>query len=159
MNTAIIYMSKHGTTVKVANLIKEKINGQNIDLINLKKDKAPDIAQYEKIIIGGSIHVGMIQKKIRKFCENNKDLLLTKKLALFIICMEKGEKREKQFTDAFPEELREHSICNGLLGGEFVLENMNFFEKAIVKKIAGVTSSTSALNTKALDDFIKKITE
>ena len=157
MKTAIIYMSKHGTTKKVAKILKGKMNDQQIELINLKKQKTPDITDYNKIILGGSIHVGMIQKKIRKFCENNLELLINKEIALFLICMKRGEERNEQFKNAFPEKLRKMSIANVLLGGEFVFENMNFLEKAIVKKVAGTNSSISNLDTHALDDFVEKI--
>ncbi|RLD75141.1 MAG: flavodoxin, partial [Bacteroidetes bacterium] len=41
MSIAIVYMSKHGTTQKVANILKEKIN--SVELIDLRKNKKPDI--------------------------------------------------------------------------------------------------------------------
>ena len=68
MKTAIIYRSHHGTTEKVANLIREAMGNVNTHLFNLKTDKNPDLSGYDQVIIGGSIHAGNIQNKVKEFC-------------------------------------------------------------------------------------------
>ena len=68
MKTAIIYMSKHGTTEKVVNIISDHLTLINTDVFNIRNVKAPDLIKYDFIIIGGSIHAGMIQKKVKQFC-------------------------------------------------------------------------------------------
>ena len=157
MNTAIIYMSKHGTTEKIAELLKSKLEPDQTQIYNLKTIRSIDIEFYDTIIIGGSIHVGLMQKKIRQFIENNLDALLTKRIALFMICMQKDEKREEQFNNAFPAELREVSVANGLMGGEFCFDRMNFLERAIVKKIAGKSSNVNEIDNYAIENFINKL--
>ncbi|MDA3813723.1 MAG: flavodoxin [Candidatus Cloacimonetes bacterium] len=141
MSIAIIYMSKHGTTEKVAELIKTKLDSYQTHIFNLKKTKLIDLAKFDTIIIGGSIHVGSMQKKLRQFITNNMTILLKKRIALFMVCMEKSEKRDEQFNNAFPAEIREESVANGFMGGEFNFDRMNFIEKAIIKKISGKCSN------------------
>ena len=150
-------MSKHGSTAKMVEMLKDRFENEKIDTINLKKEKSPNISNYDEIIIGGSIHVGMIQKRITKFIENNMEFLLEKKIGLFMCCMYEDEKRENQFNTAFPEELRNHSSANGLFGGEFVFEKMNFLEKAIVKKVSEYSSTVSKIDEKAIDEFVEKM--
>ncbi|RLC55726.1 MAG: hypothetical protein DRH89_07105 [Candidatus Cloacimonadota bacterium] len=64
MKTAIIYMTKHGTTEKIAELLKSKLEPGQTQIFNLKKSKLIELDNYETIIIGGSIHVGSIPKKL-----------------------------------------------------------------------------------------------
>lgn len=157
MNTAIIYMSKHGTTEKIAELLKSKLDSDQTQLFNLKKAKSIELRNYDTIIIGGSIHIGSIPKKLKQFIANNMTILLKKRIALFMICMQKGEKRDEQFTNAFPIELRKVSIANGFMGGEFCFDRMNFLERAITKKIAGKSSNVSEIDYKAIEVFTSKL--
>src|SRR5665647_1839513 len=110
MKTAIVYMSKHGTTAKIVKIISEHLTHQSYDVFNLRNDNTPDISGYDFVIIGGSIHAGMIQKRVKQFCINNTIILLDKKVGLFLCCMEVGEKANEQFNNAFPAELREHAF-------------------------------------------------
>ena len=84
-------------------------------------------------------------------------ILLKKRIALFMVCMEKGEKCLEQFTNAFPTELREVSIANGFMGGEFNFDRMNFMERAIVKKIAGKSSNVNEIDYEAINVFTNKL--
>jgi len=154
--TIIIYQSRSGTTTKVTNILAEKINN-DVLTINLKKEKAPPLSEFTKVIIGGSIRASMIQSGIKKFIENNINILKTKDVGLFLCCMEEGEKAEKQFNESYPEELRNIAIATGLLGGEFDFDNLNFLEKGIIKKVAGVTESVSNIKYQAIDEFAAEL--
>lgn len=67
MKTAIVFATHHGTTEKVAQMISKLASG-NAELINLKKSGDVNLDDYDRIIIGGSIHAGAIQKRVRRFC-------------------------------------------------------------------------------------------
>jgi len=158
MKTAIIYASKHGTTEKVANrlALKLRTDGHHVELFNLRSTISPDLDNYERIIIGGSIYGGKIQKGLVNFCENNKEKLTEGSLGLFICCMLK-DKAQEEFDNAFCEDLRCHSSANGIMGGEFVFENMNFLERFIVKRMTQMTSSEYDLDTRAISQFLKDL--
>lgn len=156
MSTLIVYMTKHSTTEKIAGLIKDNIEDDRIDLVNLAKTKAPDPGSYDRVIVGGSIHIGQIQKKVKKFCQEYQDALLQKKLGLFM-CYMLFEKEREELETNFSEELRNHAASIGLFGGEFLFENMNFFEKMITRKVAGTTGSVSKINDEAVQKFIEEM--
>lgn len=158
MNTLIVYTTTHGCTEKCATKLQQQLNG-NTELINLKKSKPDSLNNYETIIIGGSIHAGQIQKKIKKFCQENFDILKKKKLGIFLCCMYEGEIAQKQLQDAFPKELIEHATATGIFGGEFNFEKMNFVEKVIVKKVAKVDKSVSKIDEKSINEFAQKMTK
>lgn len=155
MSTIIIYSTKHGTTEKVAEVLAEQLDADTFRLEYEREVPPGKINNYDTIIIGGSIHAGNIQKEIKEFCEKNEDALLKKKLGLFMCCMQR-DKEQQEFDNAFPKTLREHSKANGLFGGEFIFEKMNFIEKFLVKKIAKTNKTVSELNYEAIEKFINK---
>ncbi len=156
MNTAIIYMSKHGTTEKVAQLIGDELKTDSISLIDLRKNKSPNINNFDLVIIGGSIHAGFIQKRVKNFCIENHQLLSNKMVALFVCGMLFKEKTV-ELEKAFPPELSLHASEKAFLGGEFIFEKMNFLEKMIIKKVSKIEKSTSQIDKQTLNKFIKSI--
>jgi len=158
MSTLIVYMTKHGCTERTAGMLKEHLYGE-VTLVNLKKEKKPDLSRHETIVIGGSIRAGRIQEGVRKFCERNRETLLGKRLGLYLCCMYDGETADKQFEEAYPEELRRHAAAAGLFGGEFDFQKMNFIERKIVKKVARVEESVSRIDSEAIRNFAVKISQ
>jgi len=156
MKKLIVFATRHGCAEKCANKLKEKL-GEDTDVVNLKHRSKIDIDEYSTVIIGGSIHAGMVQKRIKKFCSRNADTLLKKKLGLFLCCMEEGDKAEAQFKNAFTEELINHATATGILGGEFDFGKMNFIESLIVKKVAKVEKSVSRFSEENISRFADKL--
>jgi len=145
MRTAIIYATKHGCTDKCAYTLANELEA-NTTVVNLETERNINITEYETVIIGGSIHAGMINKKIKSFIDKNLDTLSKKKLGLFLCCMYEGEKALEQF-----------QVAHGLFGGEFDFDKMNLLEKAIVKKVANVEQSVSRINYANIKGFAEKI--
>lgn len=157
MRTLIVYCSSHGTTEKAVQLLSEWLEGEVL-AVDLKRDKVLyDVNDYDIVMIGGSIHAGRIQGKIKHFIGKYHDILMTKKLGLFLCCWHDGETAVEQFDEAFPEELRNRAVANGIFGGEFLVSKMNFIERQIVKKVSGITADTSNLDTTAIMSFVMKI--
>jgi len=156
LRTLIIFSSSHGTTEKAAQLLKKQLNGE-VELINLKKLSNPPLTDYDSVILGSSIYAGSVKSKVKQFIKQNQKALMTKHLGLFLCCMFEGEKAEQQFETTYPKELREHSKANGLFGGEFMVSKMNFIERQIVKKVAGVTSDVSKINVEEIERFAEKL--
>lgn len=136
MNTLVIYASKHGTAERCAAELSEKLTEKTY-LCNLKDGKIPELLQYERIIIGGSIYAGRIQKEVSEFCINNINELMDKKLGFYICCMNKSAS-ETQLKDAFPQKLFNIAIAKESFGGEFKFRDMSFMEKTITKMISKV---------------------
>ncbi len=127
-----------------------------MDLVNLKKDKKVDPANYDTVLIGGSIHAGRIQGGIKKFCAAHEKTLLQKKLGLFLCCMD-DKTPQQEFDANFPEALRNHATATGIFGGEFDFNKMNFISKAIVKKVSGVTESVFKVSEGAIQKFLEDL--
>ncbi|WP_144549815.1 flavodoxin domain-containing protein [Bacillus sp. X1(2014)] len=157
MKCLIVFCSSHGTTEKAVRFLSESLKGE-VQTIDLKREKVKfDLRNFDTIIIGGSIHAGNIQRKIKHFITHNYDTLLEKEVGLFLCCMHGGETAIEQFNHAFPQELRKNSAAMGLFGGEFLLSEMNFIEKQIVKKVSGATIDQLNLDYEAIKEFALKI--
>jgi menaquinone-dependent protoporphyrinogen oxidase len=157
MKTLIVYCSMYGTTQKAAHLLSQGLEGEVL-VVNLKSDKILfNLADFDSVIIGGSIHIGEIQVTITNFMKENREILLTKNLGLFLCCWHDGFVALDQFVKAFPKEFREKSIGNGIFGGEFPISKMGFIEKQMAEYIAGVTTDTSNLDLTSIMSFTKKL--
>jgi menaquinone-dependent protoporphyrinogen oxidase len=65
MKTAIIYVSKHGTTEKVARMIAGKLGSREVSFFNLKTDKNPDITPFDAVILGTPVYAGSPSKRMQ----------------------------------------------------------------------------------------------
>lgn len=156
MKTLLAYCTTHGCTEKAALKLKQFLN-EELTLINLKEIRNPDISAFDRIIIGGSIHAGQVQKRVKHFSQLNLNELKSKEVGLFICCMEEGEVAQKQLENAFPIKLLNIAKATACFGGEFNFEKMNFLEKLIVKKVAHVEKSTSKISDVSILSFSKKM--
>lgn len=134
MKTLILYASTYGFAAKCAKTLCEKITTE-VDYIDIGKKQAFDLSQYDTVIIGGSIYMGMIQKSIKEFCEENLPILLTKKIGLFICCGF-SENFEIHLKNAFPPELLARAEKKECFGGEIKMEKLKFAHKMITKMIS-----------------------
>jgi menaquinone-dependent protoporphyrinogen oxidase len=152
MNTLIVYASNHGTTAKVAEKISRIIGYNRCRTVNIRSELLPDLDSFDSIIIGGSIHFGKVQRAIRKFCEKNIEVLLKKKLGLFICYMEKSKELE-EYLRSFPAVLINHAHAEGFFGGECDFDNMNYLEKLVVKKHLGFDKTVTRLDGQSINHF------
>ncbi|WP_394697619.1 flavodoxin domain-containing protein [uncultured Sunxiuqinia sp.] len=98
-----------------------------VTLKNLKEDRNPCFEDYDLVIIGGSIHAGQIQRRVREFRENNTEKLGLKEIGLFICCMMQGEQAQEQLNNAFPEKLHQYAKSKAILGSEYNFDKIRFF--------------------------------
>ena len=70
MKTLIAYSGKYGCTEKCAAALAEKLSGETC-LLNLKKDKNPNLSGYDSVVVGGSVYIGKINKEVKSFCIKN----------------------------------------------------------------------------------------
>jgi len=156
MKTLIIYATSHGCTEKAVKELSQKLSGEIISM-DLKNHPSLSLSEFDRIIIGGSIHAGLIQKRIRNFCSANLEQLKSKEIGLFICCMYEAEIAREEIKNAFPEELHQMAKTEAIFGGEYNFDKMNFVEKLLVKKIAKVSESVSKLDHDSIDRFANKM--
>lgn len=158
MHTAILYASSHGTSRKVAELLSSKIHPATTEIIDLKKTFNFNPEKYDAIVIGGSIHAGNIQSAVKKFCKNHESTLLQKPLGLYLCGMNVPD-YDKQFDNAFPDSLKKVALFKENVGGEFLMDKMNFIERFIIKKVSKVTETVSKIDEGKIDSMAEKLSK
>ena len=158
MKIALVYGTKHGTTQKIAGYIAQNIQNHEIILFNLADHPPIDIAIFDTVIVGGSIHAGGLNRQVKAFLKRNTVALLQKPLALYMCGMNEPE-LENEFTEGFPALLRNHAISKRLAGGELIFEKMNLIERWMTKRITGIEVTTSKINYEAVDHLIADVNQ
>ena len=156
MKNLIVYSSKHGGTETIARKISSLLKDKS-DLYNLNEKQKINLDEYQNIILGGSIYAGRLRKDLISFSEKNLQKLLTKNTALFISCMRDGEIAQEQIKNNYPEELYNHSKVKDYLGGEYNFDKLNFLEKMVVKKIAGVKENRKMYLNNKISEFAAEV--
>jgi menaquinone-dependent protoporphyrinogen oxidase len=158
MKILIIYGTNYGTSEKVAKMIKSKID--DVDIINIKKVSKVNFDLYGKIVIGAGIKIGQIPKMLKTWINSNLNELNSKKLYLYLCAAStKKEELNKQWTLNFSQELLEKAVYKTCVGWELDYENLNFFEKGILKIVKGQKESISRLKENEIDKLASFLKE
>lgn len=152
----IAYASKHGCAEECAKSLAAKLDGE-ATILNLKAKSLADLESFDKIVIGGSIYAGRIQKEVRDFCVKNESILKEKKLGLFICGTSEGDTAINQVEASFPAALLSSALTKESFGGKITLSKMNFLEKKIIKAVAKIDTDMSNLSEETIDRFAKTL--
>lgn len=157
MSKLIVYATKYGCTEKAVNRLADYL-GEGTQLFNLtsKDNKVIKLEEYDTVAVGGSIYAGNIQQEVKKFCSENINTLLQKKLGLFICCGF-SEKAEEQLENSFDKKLLEHALTTAYFGYEFNFDQMNFVSRFMVKKLAKVKENKSEIKDENIKEFADKL--
>jgi menaquinone-dependent protoporphyrinogen IX oxidase len=82
--TLIAYQTKGGVTEesarKIADILRSKYQLE-VDLVDLKEQKVPDLTEYSNIVVGAGVRGGRVYGKALKFLEND---LSGKNIAFYV---------------------------------------------------------------------------
>lgn len=159
MNTVIIYSSKYGTTKDCAKYLKSKMSGSAV-LFNIDKSdiKELDLESCGTVILGSSIYIGSVSKKLRGFCNSSLELLRKKKVGIFICCGFVNQGKEYLLAN-FPSDLLSHAISVKVFGGEVRPEKMKAVDRLIMKAAAKGKLEDLKISDEAMDAFIDELEE
>lgn len=155
MKTIIIYATKYGYTEDCVKELKEKLQGDVLTL-NILTEKISSVDAFDNVIIGGSIYMGQINKKLKAFCDNYMSAILEKKVALFLSCG-LPENFEQSLANAFPDELRKKAVLCECFGGELRTEKMKGPDRIISNLMKKVATDQGKPDVAKLPENIKKL--
>lgn len=91
MKTLVAYATKGGVTGEsahiIAQILKEKY-GFDVDIVNLRKDRTPDMSQYKNVVIGSGIRMGRWYRSALKMLEKDYQ---DKNVVLFLSACSAGD--------------------------------------------------------------------
>ena len=155
MKTLIAYSTTLGCTEQCASKLKDDL-GNGVELVRISRRRRYKLDQYDIIIVGGSIHEGMIQRSVRKFCEENLEVLLKRQTGLFVCCMDPEANERELIERAFPEKLVENALASGFFGGELNIKKMNLLQKIMTRKAARLKKEPE-IDFQRILEFARKI--
>ena len=124
MKTLVIYGSRWGGTVKVAEKIGAtlKAEGYSVNVVDAKRSPQ-NVDSYDFVIVGSGIRADKWTKEALNFIGKNAASLRTKKTALFVSCQMAGGKQESQekakklYLEKTAEQFGLKPVGFGLFGG------------------------------------------
>lgn len=156
MKVLILFTTRYGSVEKCALQLRHLLK-PDTEIVNLKTESVPELKNYDLLILGASIYVGKLQKEMTEFITNNIDLLLAKKIGLFVNCSDISDKKYQQFRKAFTDRLYDHAILKSIFGDEVNYEKYTWLEKIAMFLIKGVTKSYSNLDQEEIGRFAEKV--
>lgn len=143
MKCIIIYATRYGCAEEAAKRLQKQLDGE-CRLVNIMSESVPPLKNFDTVILGGSVYIGRVQKQLSSYIGDNLNILLDKKIGLYICAgAPKQEQLKGEFENAYPHDLLEHAAAKAVLGYAFLFEKMKFFDKLIMKKIKGDAVSVS----------------
>ncbi|HEY5590939.1 MAG TPA: flavodoxin domain-containing protein [Paludibacter sp.] len=157
MKTMILFASTYGYTQECATKLANDLE-DDVRLVNINKDKIPSLDAFDTILIGGSIYMGQIQKKIKDYCVSNEELLKNKNLGFFI-SSGTPENFDVNIKNAYPEPLLKNAISIENFGGELRTDKMKLSHKLITSIMKKATAKENNPPTKPLPENIERMAQ
>jgi menaquinone-dependent protoporphyrinogen oxidase len=157
MRTLLVYATSKGYAGECAQKIAEQIGRERVDSIRIGKGSAvPTPEGYEQIIIGGSVHAGMLPKRLRDYCSLHEPLLLDKKVALFL-CGIREEEKDQMLKANFPQTVLDHAHAVGWFGGRMRMADYNRLVRMVLRKITGSDQDIIDVRPEAVERFSREV--
>lgn len=156
MRTLVIFVSRQGCSERSARLIRRML-GDDCDIANLESLSGLDLGSYDTVVLGGPIYFGRMHRAVRDFCKRYREQLLTRRLGLYICCMQQGEAAAQEFRDAFPPELLAHASAHGIFGGEIHMERISFVQRFVVRTVLHSEYNVTTFSEERVARFVRQL--
>lgn len=148
MKTLILYATRHGSTAEAARRIAARM--PNSDVKNIKTD-AFRLADYDRILIGSYIRMGMFDRKIRALLLKEIAVLREKMLGIFVCCCF-TENAQTYFQNNVPPQLLEVAEATAALGGELDRKKLHGMDKYVANMVLKADHARGILHTFTLKE-------
>lgn len=157
-NILLIYATREGQTEAVATYISNHMReaGCTVDLINAGDKDALDkldLARYDKIVCGASLHIGAIEKEMKQFLSTNAKAIEHLPRSFFLVLMASAtkdpdmrQKVEDGILEGLHKQLPVPFENPQLIAGALKYSTYNLLTKWMMKAIAkkqGTDTDTS----------------
>lgn len=145
----VVYGTRYGATASTSEIIADSLRqeGFEVKVVDAKKDKTPNINEFDLVLIGSGIAMGKWTGETEGFIKKNREELSTKKVALFVSCgganpLSDGEKRTQEYDNGKQKYLEDKAtefylkpIALGYFGGCYNFAKMSWFFKKTLSSI------------------------
>ncbi|WP_439027222.1 flavodoxin domain-containing protein [Haloarchaeobius sp. DT45] len=141
----VCYGTGEGQTAKVADAITDDLTARGHSVTELDITAVPpelDVAAFDAVLVGASIHMGAHQKQIVAFVRDNRLALSARPSAFFQVCLSSAaEDEERQleaarYVEEFVEKTNWHPDRVASFAGAIRYSEYGFLKRVMMKKIA-----------------------
>ena len=135
--TLVAYVTKGGVTEEyssvIANVLRQKY-GFEVDVINLRMNRVPDLTPYNNVIIGSGVRIQKVYKEALKFIEKND--FKEKKVTIFLSSLEPRDKAiEKYLNPILEKDPHLKPVATEVFGGRMRILKRTFSDKRDIEKV------------------------
>ena len=138
----VYYGTEEGQTGRIADRIVDTLDERGHDATAIDAEEAPsdlNVADYDAVLVGASIHGGKHQPAVREFVTSYRDALTEKPTAFFQVSMSSAneEKRERAagYVEAFLDATGWHPDRIAQFGGALRFSEFGFLKRFMVKQV------------------------
>ena len=134
MNILIVYASKNGVAKRCAEMLANDLaEYHTATLVDCRKENIPKPDEFDAVVIGSSVRMENIDRRIRKYARDNLEILNSMPCAVYLCC---GFTRLfNEYADALFPRRFVPSLGAHLFGGELKTEKLRGFDKIVVALI------------------------
>lgn len=126
----LIYKSRHGSTKKIAKVIKMHIK-DSVTLLDYKDLKHDDLKVFDTIVLGVPVYYGKLDEEMVHFIKNNQEILAQKDYSIFVMALFYSEFM-RYLTEAFDYEILKNTKTLAGLGGALYYPDLSISEKMVL---------------------------
>ena len=135
MNLLVIYTTKTGTVTTSLDILEKYLPQANMTRCDLNVcDKIPALDDFDFVLVGSSIRMGKIHKKVKSFLRENHDKLLSLNTGYFL-CLGFVDLFDEYMIKNFPKDLRDNAAAITCFGGDMNPDKHRGFDKMIIKMV------------------------
>ncbi len=129
----IAYETWAGATHQAADIVADALraDGNSVDV--KRAGKVKDVAPYDAIVLGTSVHAGRLPRAVPAFAKRNQKALAAKPVACFVVCLTMCEDtpEHRATATAYLDKVREAApgmlpVDSGLFAGALITEGGDF---------------------------------
>lgn len=133
MNILIVYATRGGVSRTCAEMLMEKLQARHDVTCCNVEESAPSPKVFDVVVVGGSIRMGRLNKKLKKYMKEHRETLANMPAAAFICCGFPIDLEDYVETQ-LPRNL-EFSLGVHCFGGEIKPEKQKGMDKLILKMV------------------------
>ncbi len=149
----IIYATTDGHTRKICERLQQLVEqqGNQVELLQIDGPH-PDLTQFDKIVVGGSIRYGKHSKLIYEFVEQNQQLLESKPNAFFSVNVvarkpEKSQPDTNPYLRKFLAQIAWQPKQLAVFGGNLDYPRCGYLDRQMIRLIMWMTKGPTAPDT------------
>lgn len=159
MKVLVLYASLCGSTHEVANYIANQF--EDVTVVDLISQKAPNIVEYDKIIIGSGTYFNKPHKSVIKFINQNMQTLKNKDFSIFFCCGSIEDKKIKKIKDKIETIVQNNTITINWVGGKLNYKKAPFPQKLLLYLFIKIYRMKNKLpleiNYEKVNKFIERV--